>query len=598
MKYRLIDNKKYHMWDFFLIPLRICPFLTIVKTANQILCGLTSSAELLLTAKFIDTALAVFNGQAQLKEIYLPLILIGLLVAYQLLNWSAIRLILEKMEMRLNREYRSAIVEKRAKLEYCHIENNDTWDLISRTCDQSVRQIMNGFDNLLSMAQLLVNMGSMMLIVMTQVWWIGLLIIAVSVPLFAVAIKGGKETYKANKEAQKYTRRSDYLREVLQRREYVEERSLFGYTDRVNDDWYEKFETARKINLKMDLKWFVRYKSLAITNTLLSVAIMAALLVPLSQNTVSVGMFFSLSNTTSNLIVILSGHLTYIIGRLTNAREYLKDLNAFCALSETEGALDQPVRQGEVSFERIEFKDVWFRYPGTETYILKGFNLVLEKNRHYAFVGINGAGKTTVTKLLTGIYDQFEGEILINGTSIREYTQAQLKAFFAVVYQDFARYYLSMEENIALGDVNEKKPEEIRQAASVIGLDEAISKLPEGISTPLGKIEEDSLDLSGGEWQRVAIARALYNPAEIRILDEPTAALDPVAESEIYEMFGRISAGKSTIFITHRLGAAKLANEIIVIDDGKVAEKGSHSQLLEQNGIYAEMFEAQRSWYQ
>lgn len=206
-------QQKVSYVGFFLIPLRICPFLTIVKTANQILCGLTSSAELLLTAKFIDTALAVFNGQAQLKEIYLPLILIGLLVAYQLLNWSAIRLILEKMEMRLNREYRSAIVEKRAKLEYCHIENNDTWDLISRTCDQSVQQIMNGFDNLLSMAQLLVNMGSMMLIVMTQVWWIGLLIIAVSVPLFAVAIKGGKETYKANKEAQKYTRRSDYLRE-------------------------------------------------------------------------------------------------------------------------------------------------------------------------------------------------------------------------------------------------------------------------------------------------------------------------------------------------------------------------------------------------
>ena len=139
---------------------------------------------------------------------------------------------------------------------------------------------------------------------------------------------------------------------------------------------------------------------------------------------------------------------------------------------------------------------------------------------------------------------------------------------------------------------------QIKEAADIIGLGETIEKLPQGMQTYLGKVREGGTDLSGGQWQRVAIARALYNPAPVRILDEPTAALDPVAESEVYEMFGKVSLGKTTVFITHRLGAARLADEIIVLDGGRVAERGSHEELLSKKGIYAKMFEAQRSWYQ
>ena len=222
----------------------------------------------------------------------------------------------------------------------------------------------------------------------------------------------------------------------------------------------------------------------------------------------------------------------------------------------------------------------------------------MKKNLHYAFVGINGAGKTTLTKLLTGMYDNYEGEIRINGRNIRDYELSELKALFAVVYQDFAKYSITIRDNIALGDVNHLDEERIGRAVSLAGLKDTIHMLPQGMDTYLGKIKEGGVDLSGGEWQRLAIARALYNPAEVRILDEPTAALDPVAESNIYEMFGQISRGISTIFITHRLGAAKLADNIIVINDGAVAEQGKHEELMKMGGSYAEMFESQRSWYQ
>ena len=229
---------------------------------------------------------------------------------------------------------------------------------------------------------------------------------------------------------------------------------------------------------------------------------------------------------------------------------------------------------------------------------MKDFCLRMEKGRHYAFVGVNGAGKTTITKLLTGLYREYEGEILLNEKPLSSYTQAELKAYFSVVCQDFARYQISLEDNIALGNVLEYDEEKIREAAGRIGLSDVIEKLPEGMRTPLGKVKEKGVDLSGGEWQRVAVARALYRPTAVRILDEPTAALDPVAESDIYRLFGRISAGGTTIFITHRLGGARLADRIIVIAKGQVAESGSHEELLAANGIYAEMFEAQRSWYQ
>lgn len=596
MANKFTDKRKYRFIDFLTIPLMICPLYTAIKILNQILGALLPSLQVLVTAKFIDTALLIFNQNSPREAIYLPLIWLMLIVAYRGLNWQLLSYINLKSEMQMTKVYRSAIAEKRAKLEYRHIENNDTWDLINRTCSDPIGKINGGFNAILGAMNIIIHVLSLLAILMAQVWWAALTIVAISIPLFALAIKGGKETYKANQEAQKHSRRANYLQSLLGR-ESVEERTMFGYTDYVNKKWYEKYEISRKINLKTQLKYFIRMKGSSLITILLSLLIILVLLFPLSRGTISIGMFMGLVTATLNLIQMMSWGLSYTMSELARNREYLKDLTAFCLLSETEGALDLPSNKTP-TFESIEFKNVSFKYPETDKYILKDCNLRLEKNLHYAFVGVNGAGKTTITKLLTGMYDNYEGEIFINGESLREYSQAELKGFFAVVYQDFAKYYISLKDNIALGNVLNFDEIAIREKASLIGLDDTIKNLKDGMDTPLGKIKENGIDLSGGEWQRVAIARALYNPAEIRILDEPTAALDPVAESNIYEMFGRISTGKSTIFITHRLGAARLADEIIVIDDGKVAEKGSHEKLLAKNGIYAQMFAAQRSWYQ
>ncbi|MHB1484230.1 MAG: ABC transporter ATP-binding protein [Saccharofermentanales bacterium] len=596
----IIEAKKYKLADFVLIPMKISPVNTIAQIINRIITALVPSIQILVTASFIDTALNIFNKKAETGRIYLPLSLLIAIIAYTYINWAIMTFVKMKLDMKLNEKFRIAMVEKRAKLEYRHVENNETWELINRVSGDPAGRVSGGFDIILRMADIIIRVVTIILILIVQVWWVALIIVSFSIPLLYIAIKGGKIEYDAFKEAAKHQRKAGYLQGIIQGRGNVEERTMFSYTEAINKRWYEKFEIARKINLKATSKMFIKMKSASVITILISLLIIGVLISPLSTGNITIGMFIGLVTATFNLVQMMSWELSYVAKEMANNKEYLKDLSTFSELSETPDALSLPDSDVQkMEFKSIEFKNVSFRYPGTENQILQDLSLKLDAKRQYAFVGVNGAGKTTLIKILTGLYDNFEGEIFINDKNIRDYRLSELKGLFSVVYQDFAKYYISLKENIALGNIREMadKNKAIYDAIKTIGLDDAVDKLPKGIDTYLGKIKDEGIDISGGEWQIVAIARALVSSAPIYILDEPTASLDPIAESNVYEMFGRVSSGKSTIFITHRLGAAKLADEIFVIDDGKVAEKGSHSELIGFGGIYARMFESQRSWY-
>jgi len=286
----------------------------------------------------------------------------------------------------------------------------------------------------------------------------------------------------------------------------------------------------------------------------------------------------------------ISWGVTRTMEDLVKKREYLKDLTEFMRLEEHDGAIDFPAQN--MSFKTIEFKNVSFRYPGTDKLILNNISFTIENGIHYSLVGVNGAGKTTITKLLTGLYTNYDGEIRVDGRLLCDLTQSEIKGLSSVVYQDFAKYYISLYDNIAIAG------NDVENAVELVGLSEAVSKLRDGVNTPLGKIQKNGVDLSGGEWQRIAMARSVVNCAPLKILDEPTAALDPVSESAVYNNFERISKGQTTIFISHRLGSTKLADIIYVLSDGKIIESGSHSELMAvKNGVYAEMFSSQAEWY-
>ncbi len=603
----MIQNKNYNLFDFIRIPLTVTPVLAVVRMVDKVFYALVPSLTALVPADFINTAQKIFAGEVQRGKIYLPLFLFILIMAHQYVDYALLTFVKTKMNMRMNEELRRAVVTKRAKLEFRHVEDNDTWDIVNRACANPAEKILGGFDILLRMGDMVVRVGSLLFILWAQVWWAGFVIMGFSVPLFFLSVKSGKTNYDAFREATKHQRRADYLQKILTNRENADERTMFAYTDEINKRWYDKFETARKINLKAIAKNYVRMKSASLIMILISLLIAGVLIVLLKNNQLSLGMFIGLTTASFGLTQLVSNELTYVTGELANSREYLRDFSLFSNLSEKTGAIEKPEPIKNFVFSSLEFVNVSFKYPGTHKYILKNLSMRLEAGKHYAFVGVNGAGKTTITKLLTGLYDNYEGEIKINSRSLREYSQSQLKSIFSVVYQDFARYGISLRDNIALGNADCVSDKRILAELEKVGLSEAACQLHDGLDTSLGKIKENSVDLSGGQWQRVALARSLVSNAAVNILDEPTAALDPVAESGIYEMFDKFSSGKTTIFITHRLGAARIADEILVIHNGKVAEAGSHKELMNigeycageanSNGIYAEMFESQRSWY-
>lgn len=594
-----IDARRYGLWDLVKLPLQAGPGAAILTGLNSLLSGIVPTLHVVVTASFIDTAIAVLQGSAERSEIYSRLFAVVALIAYSWVSGSAAKLASTKLGLALQEHYHTAITEKRARLHYRHIEDPESWDLISRVTSRPEGQLSDGYNLLLSMAALIFRVLGVLGILISQVWWAAVVIILLSVPLFALAVKSGKASYEASKETEKYRRKSSYLSSILTSRETVDERSLFGYGDPINEMWYERYETARKIEHRVRRKWFIRTKIGSLITAFLSVLIVVVLLNPVLAGDLSIGLFMSLVVATFSLVQMMSWGLGSYVDQLAKFREYLKDLTKFAMLEESDSAQMLPADPAP-EFQSLDFKNVSFKYPGMEKYVLRNLSLRMEAGKHYAFVGVNGSGKTTITKLIAGLYDNYSGEILLNGKNLREWDPAELKAMLSIVNQDFAKYYITVRDNIALGDVNHIESDSdwrVNRAIDQVGLAAAVEKLPQGIHTPLGKIKADGQDVSGGEWQRIAMARAIANPAPLRILDEPTAALDPVSESELYQEFERISRGKTTIFISHRLGSTKLADEIFVIDEGRVLEQGTHQELMALNGEYARMYESQRSWY-
>ena len=295
-------------------------------------------------------------------------------------------------------------------------------------------------------------------------------------------------------------------------------------------------------------------------------------------------------------------------GLVSNTQEILKRCNyayEFVLFMEYPEALEKGEKAVDKEIREIEFRNVSFKYPGTDKMILDNISIKIGAGEHLSIVGLNGAGKTTFIKLLCRLYDPTSGEILVNGVNIKEYDYNQYMALFAPVFQDFRLFAFPIEENITLVDEDDKEyytgdeAERIEKIIEMVNLAQMMEKLEKGKKTTLFKyFEENGIEPSGGEQQKIAIARALYKSSPVVILDEPTAALDPIAEYEIYKQFHTLVGDKTAFYISHRLSSCRFCDRIAVFSEGTIKEYGTHDELAGiKNGIYAKMFEAQAQYY-
>lgn len=593
-------SHKYKWYDTVKIPVKCCPLYSTLRIRLMLILRMLPTVQIFVMAMFVDRALLLVKGKAVLGEMVLPIMLLAVLIICSNLGSILSDLLDLKIGNKFRLNYVEKLTQKCASLNYAEIENSETWDLTKRVKNKPDETLQRGFNSILKLAGIFLQLAGFVIVLGMQVWWsLPFVFFIMGVSIYC-GMKGGKRQYEAQREVTAYTRRFEYLGDILTDREAVDERSLFGFSERINNDWKKFYRKARKAELKVTRGWLVRTKALSSIMSLVSLAVALVLLYPIAKGTMSIGFYISLVQAANDLVSVMSWDLSDNINMYAKYKEYIKDYVSFMNLEECPGALELPDDK-PYTVKTIEFKNVAFAYPGTQHFILDGINLKIEEGKHYAIVGRNGAGKTSLIKLLTGLYMNFEGEILINGKSIKQYEQSQLKAMVTVLFQDFARYPISLKDNIELGNVRKTgtdgQKKNTLHAIRLLGLDKAAERLPKGIDTVLGKLDADGQDISGGEWQRVAMARTVVSPASLLVLDEPTAALDPMSESKMYEEFGKLGKGRTTLFISHRLGSTALADEIIVLDKGKVLEKGTHEALMEKCPLYREMYEDQRSWY-
>jgi ATP-binding cassette subfamily B protein len=311
----------------------------------------------------------------------------------------------------------------------------------------------------------------------------------------------------------------------------------------------------------------------------------------------SIGTWYLLSGA----ILQASNNIQQIFSTVSGIADqalFLTDLLAFFEMQPTIQSKPNALPAPRPIVRGFEFRNVSFNYPGSPRRILNGLNFHLHPGERVALIGENGQGKTTIVKLITRLYDPTEGQILLDGVDLREYSLEDLYREIGVIFQDFMRYEMTARENIAVGQIDELSNLKLLQTASRKSLaDEVIAKLPLQYDQMLGRRFEKGVDLSGGEWQKIALARAYLRNAQLLILDEPTAALDAKSEFEVFHRFAELTTGKMALFISHRFSTVRMADRIVVLENGNIAEDGNHEQLSRLGGRYAEMFEMQAASY-
>jgi ATP-binding cassette subfamily B protein len=427
--------------------------------------------------------------------------------------------------------------------------------------------------------------------------WLMLLLIAGVVPAFIGESHFAFLGYAKNFRQTPIRRQLDYLRILGGSKEAAKELKLFGLRNFLRERFARLSDEIYKENVALSRRKLIAGSLLSVVGTMGYYAAYVFVIWRTVNGAMSIGTLTFLAGA----ILQASNNIQQIFSTLAGIADqalFLTDLLAFFEMQPAIRSKPNALPAPRPFVRGFEFRDVSFRYPGSSRLILNRLNFNLQPKERVALIGENGQGKTTIVKLITRLYDPSEGQILLDGIDLREYDLDDLHHEMGVIFQDFMRYEMTARENIAVGRVEEIDNLDLLQDAARKSMaDGTVGRLPRHYEQMLGRRFDQGVDLSGGEWQKVALARAYLRDAQLLILDEPTAALDARSEFEVFRRFSELTAGKTALFISHRFSTVRMADRIVVLDNGKIIEDGTHDQLATLGGRYAEMFEMQASSY-
>jgi ATP-binding cassette subfamily B protein len=521
----------------------------------------------------------------------------GLLVAALAGVQRGISLCQSLLRAQLGQRVNVMILEKALTLELAHFEDSEFYDKLTRARREASSRPLSLIMRTFGLAQNGVSLISYGTLLAHFSPWAVVILVVAGLPAFMAETRFSGAAFRLFLWRSPETRMQLYLETVLAREDHAKEVKLFGlgplFLERYRAIFRKIYKEDRDLAIRRDTWGFLL--GLIATATLYGAYVWVALAtiaarITLGQMTMYVMLFRQGQAAVSASLSAIGGMYEDNL-YLATLYEYLET-----PVENLKGA----VVGGPRPQDGIRFINVGFSYPGSESPVLVDVNLHIRPGESLALVGSNGSGKTTLIKLLTRLYVPTTGSITLDGQDLREWDEATLRQRIGVIFQDFARYQLMVGENIGAGDVQHFEDEAHWREAAEKGLAAPmIESLPQGYHTPLGKWFNQGRELSGGEWQKVALSRAfMRSQADILVLDEPTAAMDAAAEASIYEHFRTLTKGRIAILISHRFSTARMADQIVVLQEGRIVERGSHEELMETNKLYAQLFQLQARGYQ
>lgn len=585
--------------NFFKLVWRSSPSKTLISFSLRILRSAMPVALLYVGKLIIDQVVALNTNSpaGNLQELWQ---LVALEFALALLTDGLNRMInlTDSLLGDLFSNYTSIrIMKHAATLDLDQFEDSVFYDKLERARQQTVgrtillSQVMSQVQDFISIAFLLTAL------IAFNPWLILLLVLAI-IPSFLGESYFNSKNYALSRSQTPERRELDYLRYLGASDETAKEVKIFGLSDFITDRFKTLSDKFYSDNSKLAVRRSLWGTFFSVLGTLGYYAAYAFIIYETVTGKSSVGSLTFLAGSFRQL----SGLMETMLSRFTVVSQGAIYLNDFIDFFEIKPSITQnqnaltfpnPIKTGFV------FENVGFQYRNTDRWANRNLSFTLKPGEKLALVGENGAGKTTLVKLLARLYDPTEGRILLDGKDLKEYELEGLRYNLGIIFQDYIRYQMTLYQNIAVGNIKELDNEAlVKRAATESLADKLALKFPEAYQQWLGRRFNDGVELSGGEWQKVALARAYMKDAQVLILDEPTAALDARAEYEVFQRFAELTKGKSAVLISHRFSTARLADRILVLENGTLLESGTHQELVKADGRYAELFNLQAKGYQ